>query len=118
MEYSDPKFWFSAEGRVNRRPYFFGGMATAVFLKGFELVPEQYTLLYLPLLLVAFYIAMVLGVKRCHDRGRTGWFMLVNFIPLLNFWPMIELTFIKGDEGVNKYGADPLQVPVATQAVG
>ncbi len=113
MYYSDPKFWFSAEGRVNRRPYFFGGAAAAVFIKGFELVPPEFQLFCLPVIVAAVYIAIVLGIKRCHDRGRTGWFLLVNFIPLLNFWPAIELTFFKGTEGPNKYGSDPLQAPAA-----
>lgn len=108
MYYSDPKFWFSTSGRVNRRPYFFGAMAAAVVLKGYELVPPEFDLYCIPVVLVAFYVAVALGIKRCHDRGRTGWFMLVNFIPLLNFWPMIELTFFKGTEGENKYGPDPL----------
>lgn len=114
MYYSDPKFWFSAAGRVNRRPYFFGGLAAAVFLKGFELVPADYQIFCVPVVFVAVYVAIVLGIKRCNDRGRTGWFMLVNFIPLLNLWPLIELTFFKGDEGPNKYGPDPLQLDAAT----
>jgi uncharacterized membrane protein YhaH (DUF805 family) len=113
MYYSDPKFWFSSEGRVNRRPYFFGGCAVAVFTEGFKLVPGIYKLLALPFVLVAIYCGVVLGIKRCHDRGKTGWFILVNLVPLLFLWPMIELTFFKGDDGPNQYGDDPLQAPAA-----
>jgi uncharacterized membrane protein YhaH (DUF805 family) len=48
------------------------------------------------------------AVKRCHDRGRSGWFLLLGVIPLINFWPIIELSFIKGTYGRNQYGADPI----------
>lgn len=109
MYYSDPKFWFSYEGRINRRPYFFGGLAAACFTEGSKLIHGIYLLGYLPFLFVAVYVAVVLGIKRCHDRGRTGWFLLLNFVPILNFWPMIELTFFKGTDGPNVYGPDPLR---------
>ena len=109
MDYSDPQFWFSPKGRVNRRPYFFGGLAVACFTEGLELIPSNYKIMYLPLVLAALYAGTVLGIKRCHDRGRTGYFILLNFIPILNLWPMIELGFFKGEAGSNKYGVDPLE---------
>ena len=115
MDYSNWKLWFSAEGRINRRPYFFAGLAASCFIEGHKLVPEALQILYLPLLLVAAYAALVLGIKRCHDRDKTGWFMLVNFIPLLQLWPMIDLTFFKGTEGPNQYGPDPLAPDAAPQ---
>lgn len=111
MDYTDPTLWFSFTGRVNRRPYFFAGLAAACLLEANKLVPDDYKLVYLPLILVAFYVTIVLGIKRCHDRGRTGYFILLNFVPILNLWPLIELTFLKGESGPNKYGADPLEAP-------
>ncbi|MDE2491621.1 MAG: DUF805 domain-containing protein [Elusimicrobia bacterium] len=108
MDYSDPKLWFSTEGRVNRRPYFFAGLAVAALVKASELVPERLLLFYVPVLLVAVYASVALGIKRCHDRDRTGWFILVNFVPLLCLWPIVELTFLKGTAGPNRFGADPL----------
>ena len=118
MDYFDPKLWFSAAGRINRRPYFFAGLLAGGIIEARKLIPEQYLILYLPLMLVAAYAAIVLGVKRCHDRDRTGWFMLLNIVPILSLWPIIELTFFKGTEGPNKYGEDPLggAAPVAADA--
>ena len=118
QSYSDLSLWFSWKGRVNRRPYFFAGLAVGCFLEGRKLVPDEYVIVYLPLLLAAVYSAVVLGIKRCHDRDRTGWFMLVNFIPVVSLWPLIELTFFKGTPGPNKYGEDPLAEPAATTADG
>jgi len=58
--------------------------------------------------LLAIYPSLAVAVKRCHDRGRTGWFLLVGIIPLVNLWVAIELGFLRGTEGENKYGDDPL----------
>ncbi len=115
MSYTDPKLWFTWKGRVNRRPYFFGGLAVSIITEGQKLVPDSLQLVMLPLLLGALYIAICLGIKRCHDRGRTGWFMLLNIVPIVCLWPVVELLFMKGVAGPNEYGADPLQpdAPVA-----
>ena len=118
MNYLDPNLWFSAQGRINRRPYFFAGLLAGGLIEARKLVPEQFLILYFPLMLVAIYAGLVLGIKRCHDRDRTGWFMLLNVVPIISLWPIIELTFFKGTEGPNKYGADPLggTAPAAVEA--
>ena len=59
--------------------------------------------------LLMIYPSIAVTIKRIHDRGRTGWFMLVMFIPLVQLWPLIEVLFLKGTTGSNKYGDDPLQ---------
>lgn len=58
--------------------------------------------------LVVLYPGLAVMVKRCHDRNRTGWFVLLTFIPFLNIWPMIEIAFLRGTIGPNKYGDDPI----------
>ena len=54
--------------------------------------------------------SLAMGAKRCHDRDRSGWFLLVGLIPLVNIWLLIEVWFIKGTEGVNQYGPDPMSL--------
>lgn len=41
------------------------------------------------------------GVRRMHDTGRSGWFLL---IPIYN----LILACTRGDEGPNEYGPDPI----------
>ena len=49
------------------------------------------------------------GIKRCHDRERSGWFLLVSLIPFIGaIWLTIELYFLRGTVGPNKFGEDPL----------
>lgn len=57
---------------------------------------------------LTFWPTLALNVKRCHDRNRTGWFVLLAFLPLLSIWYLIEIVFLRGTEGNNYYGSDPL----------
>jgi uncharacterized membrane protein YhaH (DUF805 family) len=47
-------------------------------------------------------------IKRSHDRDRSGWFILLFLVPLLNLWPLIELLFLRGTIGSNRFGPDPV----------
>jgi uncharacterized membrane protein YhaH (DUF805 family) len=62
------------------------------------------------LLFPLFLIAIIVQVKRWHDRDKSGWWVFINLIPCVGgLWTLIECGFLKGTTGPNKYGADPLQ---------
>ncbi len=48
-----------------------------------------------------------LGVRRLHDTGKSGWFLLIALIPLLGIFILIYFLVIEGDSGPNEYGSDP-----------
>ena len=120
LAYSDAELWFSPKGRINRQRYWIAGIAAAAVTQvgGLILGLLIFRLAYIPISLLAVYSNIVLGIKRCHDRGRSGWFMLLFAVPLLNLWPFVELLFLKGETGSNKYGPDPLgeSAPAANPA--
>ena len=49
---------------------------------------------------------LAVTVRRIHDLGHSAWFILLFFIPLINFGMLIYMAFA-GEEGANKYGPDP-----------
>jgi uncharacterized membrane protein YhaH (DUF805 family) len=50
-----------------------------------------------------------LGIKRFHDLGKTGWWVLIGFVPIIGgLWYLIEAGFLPGAKGPNQYGPDPL----------
>ena len=59
--------------------------------------------------LLALYPSLAVGIKRCHDRDRSGWFLLVSLIPIVNLWVFVELGLLPGSTGANKYGPAPRQ---------
>ena len=62
--------------------------------------------------------ALAAGVKRCHDRDHSGWFLLVSFIPIVGtIWLIVELGFLQGTIGPNRFGPDPVPAPVPQPAL-
>jgi uncharacterized membrane protein YhaH (DUF805 family) len=54
--------------------------------------------------------ALAVGVRRLHDTGRSGWWLLlyltcIGWVVLLVFW------ILEGNQGQNQYGDDPKLVP-------
>ena len=56
--------------------------------------------------LVALTVAqLAVYVKRFHDHGKSGWWVLIALVPVIGaFWILIELGMLKGDTGPNEYG--------------
>ena len=60
------------------------------------------------LLLLLFYVGYPIRVKRWHDRDKSGWWVLIVFIPIIGLcWTVVECGFFKGTEGANRFGPDP-----------
>ena len=109
------------EGRVNRKVLWLNFVVPYIVI-AIVLVIIDGIAGTLGVLSTVFYIIMIwphiaVGVKRCHDRGRTGWFLLIFFVPLLQLWPLVELYFLKGTTGSNEYGEDPLGGQAAAPAM-
>jgi uncharacterized membrane protein YhaH (DUF805 family) len=64
-------------------------------------------LLMLLVTVPAIYTRAAVIAKRWHDRGRSAWFTLFSYVPLVNLWPLIELGFIDGQPGENRFGQSP-----------
>lgn len=113
----DFKFKFmNYNGRLNRLPYFVRNIIVGIvgsILGGiFSVLGDKFVLFYIVAL--AIYIFMLvcsisLGVRRCHDLNRPGWWMVGIFIPLVNFVLSLYLLFARGTVGANEYGDDPLE---------
>jgi len=92
---------FSFEGRIRRTEYGISYLIYIVIISslqiliGFTATPI-FGLIYIPLI----WFLLAQGAKRCHDRDNSGWFQLIPFYFL---W----MLFAAGDEGANRFGADP-----------
>ena len=103
------------EGRLNRKPYIWRGIFLNCFAYfvtriSFFLFGDSTLAAFLAfgVSLLCFLSASSLSIRRLHDLNRNGWFWLLCFIPLVNFFLGIYLLFFRGTEGENRYGPDPL----------
>jgi len=51
----------------------------------------------------------VVMTQRCRDLNRSGWLILLNFVPFISTLFQIYLIVAPGTDGKNKYGEDPLK---------
>lgn len=59
-----------------------------------------------------FYLVIIIpsisiGVRRLHDVDKSGWLMLLCIVPLISL-VLLYFFVIKGTDGPNRFGADPL----------
>ena len=58
--------------------------------------------------LLLVWPAVVVSIKRWHDRGKSGWWVLVTLIPFVGWlWALIENGLLRGDAGANRFGDVP-----------
>lgn len=62
------------------------------------------TLLSIPITIASY----MLMIRRLHDVGLSGYFILLAFIPFVSLGLLLYLLCKHGTEGDNAYGADPL----------
>ena len=51
--------------------------------------------------------SIAVQVRRFHDQGKSGWFVLLGFIPLVGGLIVLVFMCLEGDQGPNEYGPDP-----------
>ena len=90
------------DGRARRKEYWmfflFNSIISFVFsfICAYNGAPEAANIYTLFILIPS----LAVGVRRMHDVGKSGWFIIV---PIYNF----ILSVSKGNIGSNKYGSDP-----------
>jgi uncharacterized membrane protein YhaH (DUF805 family) len=68
---------------------------------------DQYGAFSLFYSLAVFIPGLAVAVRRLHDIGKSGWYILVLIIPLVGIIWLLILLVREGDRGANAYGEDP-----------
>ena len=119
--------YLSFHGRLNRKPYILRGltlipvyilldMLLEYLMKNvifFQERPIALDLFCYFFLFLCFTVINSLRLRRLHDLNQSGWLclpiiVLVFLYPITNLGIEPWLCFMKGTEGDNKYGPDPL----------
>jgi uncharacterized membrane protein YhaH (DUF805 family) len=103
------QLFLSANGRIGRQTFWIAiAIFIAIYLVLYSVLGLESSLFNI-IGLVMLYPYFVVLIKRCHDRGKVGWWSLIALIPVVGFfWVLIDLGILKGDEGSNEYGPDPV----------
>ena len=134
---------FGFKGRINRAKFWLAALIYAVFFLAVVGITMSMSssldalfgaglIAYIPLIVSGIAV----GIKRLHDRDKSGWWLLLFYVgPLfinmvgvyvlgaeestlsqillyvsfaINIWAIVELGFLRGTIGGNQYGGDPL----------
>jgi len=58
--------------------------------------------------LLLIWPSLAVAVKRCHDRNKSGFWVLISLIPILGWlWFLVEFGFLDGTQGPNRFGPSP-----------
>ena len=118
--------YFDFAGRSRRKEYwmFFllnliiiTVMTTVLFGLGFSIDPYAASsggpVTWLIFAVMGLYSLIVLipsiavQVRRFHDQDKSGWFVLINFVPYIGGLIVLVFMLLEGTRGPNKYGPDP-----------
>jgi uncharacterized membrane protein YhaH (DUF805 family) len=69
--------------------------------------------------LVTLIPNITVAIRRLHDLDRTGWWILIGFIPLVGWIVLLIWYCTRGTAGSNRFGPDPLAgvgIPAAPRA--
>jgi len=107
-------------GRARRKEYWMFVLFNIIFALiamgidnalGITFAPEiPYGYVYMLYGLFVFIPGLAVAVRRLHDTGRSGWWLLLAFVPIVG--PIVLLVFLVMDSqpGENKYGPNPKEV--------
>lgn len=100
------RIYLSPKGRCSRAfywQYFVIPFAVLGFLVGVLNVVLKSTVV-LVLLPLVLWPSIVIQIKRWHDVGASGWWVLLNFIPYLGWVIWLVVGLIPGRPEPNQYG--------------
>jgi uncharacterized membrane protein YhaH (DUF805 family) len=101
---------FSFDGRIGRFDYWVISIGLGVVSLILAAIQENSNNGLILVVLVVWYLASIVislatSAKRWHDRDKSGWWILINLIPIIGWlWAFIECGFLPGDDGPNRFG--------------
>ena len=106
------KKYFNFKDRASRSEYwYFQILVFPIALwSQFPSNTDSVLILQLILLFGVLIPAFSSGVRRLHDRDKSGWWILINFIPFVGWIILLIMLAEKGTEGPNRFGPYPLKL--------
>lgn len=107
-------------GRARRKEYWMFTLIHSLILLGVYLVGLLLSvfLIGIPLLilgglysLAAVIPSLAVSVRRLHDVGKSGWWLLLGFIPIVGAIILLVWHATEGEPAPNLYGPNPKALP-------
>ncbi len=111
--------YFRCDNRLNRKRFFMRhcvlwltslliGAIIGFCCAAFNLPAKSCNIISLILTLPLSISAIMLNIRRMHDMNKSGWWLLLVFVPFINLLFVLYMFFAKGTQGSNRFGANPI----------
>ena len=103
------KKYFVFSGRASRSEYWWFQLivSPSYFISTF--LENEISYFFLGITLFTLIPAISVGVRRLHDTNRSGFFLLISFIPFIGGIVLLFLLIPEGTKGKNRFGPDTLK---------
>ncbi|MBS8265671.1 DUF805 domain-containing protein [Mesobacillus boroniphilus] len=106
------KNYVNFQGRARRKEYWLFNFFNLLILGILYLVGSAMESVFLFVIILIYYFFMFIPslsvtVRRLHDIGYSGWFVLINLIPLIGGTILFIFTCLDSQANDNKYGPNP-----------
>ena len=101
-------------GRARRKEYWMFMLFNAIVITVLSIIDHiafGLDILYTLYAFVTLVPTLALHWRRVHDTSRSGWWMLLMFVPILGWAILFVFTLLPSTPGANKYGDDPTTLP-------
>ncbi|MDL2223732.1 DUF805 domain-containing protein [Bacteroidales bacterium OttesenSCG-928-M06] len=97
-------------GRARRKEYWMFSLFAILFgmiAATLDAIIGSYGIIYSLYGLAILLPSLAISVRRLHDINKSGWWLLISFIPLIGGIWLLVLLCTAGTVGSNQYGSDP-----------
>lgn len=104
-------------GRARRKEYWMFVLFNLIFaiaamiidnVLGLAIKDVGYGPFYILYSLATLIPGLAVSVRRLHDIGKSGWYLLMGLIPCVGGIILLVFMATEGDGGENEFGADPI----------
>ena len=103
------KKYFVFEGRASRSEYWWFQLIVSPSYFISTVFENDIAYIFLGITLFTLIPAISAGVRRLHDTNRSGFFLLISFIPFIGGLVLLFFLIPEGTKGKNRFGPDPLK---------
>ena len=103
------KKYFVFDGRASRSEYWWFQLIVSPSYFVSTILENEIGYFFLGITLFTLIPAISAGVRRLHDTNRSGFFLLISFIPFIGGLVLLFFLIPEGTKGKNRFGPDPLK---------
>ena len=64
-------------------------------------------ILQIVLALALLIPSIAIGIRRLHDTGKSGWWLLIALVPIVGALVLLYFYIVDSERGINRFGVNP-----------